>query len=145
MRWTMVSTAISLIAIFGATAATAREDTGKRFSLALDGAAEAPGPGDPDGTGMAILRINPGRGQLCFSLRVSGIGPATAAHVHEAPAGEPGPVVVGVTAPTSGSSEGCVDIDREQALEIIRAPEEYYINVHNTEYPAGALRAQLDQ
>lgn len=143
MHWMIVSTAVSLAAILGATAVSAREDTGKSFSLTLEGAAEAPGPGDPDGTGTATIRINPGREQLCFNLSVSDIAPATAAHVHEAPVGEPGPVTVGLAPPTGGTSNGCVTIDREEALEIIRNPEDYYVNVHNAEYPAGALRAQL--
>lgn len=145
MHWMIVSTAVSLAAILGATAVSAREDTGKSFSLTLEGAAEAPGPGDPDGTGTATIRINPGREQLCFNLSVSDIAPATAAHVHEAPVGEAGPIVVGLAPPTGGTSDGCTAVDREVALEIIRNPEDYYVNVHNAEYPPGALRAQLNQ
>ena len=142
MRW-IITTAALAAAVIGTTAATAREDSGKRFRVTLQGEVEVPVAGDPDGTGSATVRINPGRGQLCYSLRVSDIQPATAAHLHEAPAGSAGGVVVELNAPTGGSSQGCIAISRDQAREIMRDPADYYINVHNVEYPGGAVRAQL--
>ncbi len=118
---------------------------GRPLSATLTGASEVPGPGDPDGSGMGMVRVNPGRGQVCYQLTVSGIAPATAAHIHEAPAGQAGPVAVGLAAPTSGSSSGCVSIDRKLAIDIIQNPEQYYVNVHNAEFPAGAVRGQLSR
>ena len=101
---------------------------------------------DPDGSGTASIRLNLGQGEVCFNLTVSGIAPATAAHIHVAPAGVAGPVVVGLTAPTSGSSNGCISgVDRDLIKAIIQNPEQYYVNVHNTEYPAGAVRGQLSK
>ncbi|MDQ3004144.1 MAG: CHRD domain-containing protein [Chloroflexota bacterium] len=121
-------------------------DGGRKFTTTLTGAAEVPGPGDPDGSGTATLRLNPGQGEVCFDLAVSDIAPATAAHIHVAPAGVAGPVVVGLTAPTSGSSSGCISgVDRDLIKAIIQNPEQYYVNVHNTEYPAGAVRGQLSK
>jgi hypothetical protein len=116
---------------------------GRPFSTTLAGAAEVPGPGDPDGSGSAVLTFNPGQQQVCFELTASGIEPATAAHIHEAPAGVAGPVVVGLQPPTSGSSIGCVQADRDLIADIIKNPEEYYVNVHNAPFPAGAVRGQL--
>jgi hypothetical protein len=123
------------------------DDGGRKFTAVMTGAQEAPGPGDEDGIGFATLRLNPGTGQVCFDIRVENITlPATGAHIHEAPVGEPGPIVVGLTAPDeSGSSSGCVEADREEILEIIRTPEDYYINVHNSDFPGGAVRAQLSK
>ena len=124
------------------------DDGGRRFTVELTGAQEAPGPGDPDGTGLAVLRLNPGQGQVCFDISVENITlPATAAHIHEAPAGSPGPVVVPLTAPDeSGSSSGCVEVDREEILEIIRQPEDYYVNVHTLpDFGPGAVRGQLSR
>lgn len=143
MRSTRLIAGILSGAIFAAAPLAAQDNSGKPFTVALEGEVEVPVPGDPDGTGTATIRINPGQGQLCYSLRVSGIAPATAAHIHEAPAGSAGPVVVGLQAPSNGSSSGCVAIDREEALDIIRSPEDYYVNVHNAEFPGGALRGQL--
>ena len=45
--------------------------------------------------------------------------------------------------PANGSSQGCVAVTRELALEIIRRPADYYVNVHNQPFPGGALRGQL--
>jgi len=72
--------------------------------------------------------------------------PATAAHLHEAPATTAGPIVVTLAPPTSGSSSGTVqDVDRELAKESckILIPDNYYVNVHNADYPVEALRGQL--
>lgn len=117
---------------------------GRPLSTQMTGAAEAPDPGDPDGTGTASITVNPGQGEVCFELTVADIEPATAAHIHVGPVGVAGPVVVALTAPTDGSSSGCVDgVARELAKDLIQNPEAYYVNVHNAEFPAGAVRGQL--
>jgi hypothetical protein len=116
---------------------------GRPLTTTLTGAAERPNPGDPDGVGSATLRVNPGQGEVCYTLKVSGIAPAAAAHIHVAPAGSAGPVVVHLNAPTDGTSSGCADISRALAKALIQTPENYYVNVHNAEFPGGALRGQL--
>ena len=116
---------------------------GRPLSTELTGAAEAPGPGDPDGSGTAEITVNPGLGEICYELEVSGIAPATAAHIHEAPAGEPGPVVVPLAAPTGGSSSDCVSVSRDLAKDILKNSSDYYVNVHNADFPRGAVRGQL--
>jgi len=119
------------------------EDGGRKLQTSLTGAAEVPGPGDPDGSGTATVTVNPGQRQICYTITVSNIDPARAAHIHEAPAGVAGPVLVTLLAPAIGSSSGCVTVTRELALEILKDPEDYYVNVHNAAYPAGAVRGQL--
>jgi hypothetical protein len=120
---------------------------GRPFTTTLTGAAEVPGPGDPDGSGTASLTLNPGLEQVCFELSVSGIGlPATGAHIHVGTADVAGPVVVPLAAPdASGTSSGCVHADRDLILAILQNPEGYYVNVHSTEFPAGAVRGQLSR
>ena len=112
------------------------------FTILL-GENEAPDPGDPDGFGFASITLVQSQGLVCFGLSATGIAPATASHIHEAPAGEPGPVVVPLVPPTDGGSGGCVSADPAVIGEIIANPENYYVNVHNVDYPAGALRGQL--
>lgn len=100
--------------------------------------------GDPNGRGEAYV-FSTGGGVVCYVVEVAKIAPATAAHIHEAPAGENGPVVVTLSPPTDGTSAGCVDTgDADLAADItLRESENYYVNVHNDRYPGGAVRGQL--
>ena len=133
---------IGLLAAF-AWLGSLSAQSGRPLSADLLGVNEVPLPGDPDGSGTATITVNPGQGEICYELTVEGIAPATLAHIHEAPAGVAGPVKVTLTPPTSGASSGCVAVDRELALDILTNPEQYYVNVHNLDFPGGALRGQL--
>jgi hypothetical protein len=119
------------------------DDGGRPLTATLLGANETPGPGDPDGTGVAWMTLNQGQGEICYMLSVSGVDPIVAAHIHVGAAGSAGPVVAPLTPPTSGESAGCATVDRELIKAIRQNPGGYYVNVHNPAYPAGALRGQL--
>ncbi|MEJ7819820.1 MAG: CHRD domain-containing protein [Rubrobacteraceae bacterium] len=138
----------ALVVMSGAAVAktvVAGIEGGRLLTASLTGANEVPGPGDPDGTGTAVVSVKPSAERLCFELSVDNIAPATAAHVHDGPAGVAGPVVVTLTPPSDGSSEGCVTADKTLLKDIKKNPTEYYVNVHNTEFPAGAVRGQLSR
>ena len=143
MKFATILPMIAASALLGSASVHAAEDAGARFTATLTGASEVPGPGDPDGMGTATIRVNSGRGQVCYTISVNGIEPARMAHIHEGAAGASGPVVVGLMAPTNGTSQGCASITRELAKEIIKNPSDYYVNVHNASFPAGAVRGQL--
>jgi len=145
IRTFVVCLAAGLLTALTVAAVAVAADGGRPLATTLTGAAEVPGPGDPDGSGTASIRLNPGQGEVCFELTVSGIAPATAAHIHIGPAGVAGPVVVGLAPPTSGTSSGCVSADPTLIKAIIQNPEQYYVNVHNAEFPAGAVRGQLSK
>lgn len=139
----LVSTAaLTALPAVGAVGAPA-DGTGRPLTIELTGTAERPGPGDPDGSGTAYLRLNPGQEQICYALEVSGIAPAVAAHIHVAGPDEPGPVVVPLDPPASGTSSGCADVDRDLVTAILKDPGGYYVNVHTADFPAGAVRGQL--
>ena len=95
------------LALVGWVQAVSAADGGRPFATTLSGAAEVPGRGDPDGSGTATLTVNPGRGEICFTLTVAGVAPSTAAHIHVGAAGVAGPVVVPLVPPTSGTSSAC--------------------------------------
>jgi len=137
-------TASALLA--SAAMAQQTEHGGKPITVQLTGAAEAPTPGDPDGTGTATLRFNPGQAQICYELKVKGIDTANAAHIHIGPAGKAGDVAVPLEAPNAeGTSKGCATVDRQVLKQIMDDPSGYYVNVHNAKFPNGALRGQLTQ
>lgn len=139
-----LATSFAAAAAMIATAALAQPvQGGAKFKTTLTGAAEVPGPGDPDGRGEAEIIINPGKSQICWVLNVRDIEPASAAHIHIGLAGIAGDVVLGLSAPTNGDSEGCETVPRSLADAIRKSPASYYVNVHNATYPAGAVRGQL--
>jgi hypothetical protein len=117
----------------------------------LVGSNEVPGPGDPDGAGVATVEVAPRSRVLCFSIAVEGIAlPATAAHVHVGEAGVAGDPVVTLEPPVAfgsgaaGTSAGCLTgLSKRLLKAIVADPAGYYVNVHNAEFPDGALRGQL--
>jgi hypothetical protein len=130
--------ALSLVLVMAVGVAFAGNGGAPRVTT-LSGAEEAPGPGDPDGSGIAAIRLNVGQERVCWEISYEGIEPARAAHIHRAPAGSSGGVVV----PLDPNQDGCTWADGDLIQEIIDYPDRFYVNVHNAEYPAGALRGQL--
>jgi len=130
------------VALVAAAASPAAAASGRKLSTVLTGAAEV-GGGDPDGTGVAALRVNPGTGQICYTITVANLDPVSAAHIHNAPVGVNGPIVVPLTAPTTGTVSACTTADPLLARDIVRHSENYYVNVHTTAFPGGAVRGQL--
>lgn len=121
---------------------------GSPLATDMTGAEEAPGPGDADASGHVSLTLNQGTGTVCFDASWADIdGTVVAAHIHPAPAGVPGPVAVPLFEGTfagTDSVSGCVTgVDSELVKAIRKSPEQYYVNVHSTVFPAGAIRGQL--
>ena len=146
--------AIALVASVGlllASVVTASAATGGvPFTVELTGEAEVSpttgelNAGDLDGSGIARLTVNPGTGEVCWTIEVTGVEPITEAHIHKAPSNTNGPVVVPFE---PDYSAGCTEVSRELALDIVLHPSSYYVNVHNEEFPRprGALRGQLNR
>ena len=121
--------------------------SGAPLVATLKGASEVPAANDPAAGGTALIRLNPGQRTVCFDISWSKVpGTVQHAHIHKAPAGTAGPIVVplfnGSFAGTASDS-GCVSADRALINAIIDNPGSYYVNIHSTVYPAGAARGQL--
>ena len=140
----------------------AADNGGKPFRLALSGANEfnaAGAPINPHGDadrGSITLRLNPGQEEVCWTVGpitlTAGDALPSVAHIHQAPAGVAGPVVVdlfGGSAPVPApaaypTDTTCVPASRERIKAMIHDPAAYYVNLHNAQHPGGVMRAQLD-
>jgi CHRD domain len=138
------------VAAIGPSGALADEKTAT-FTIQLSGAAEvcpiASGTCGGPGTGTATITVDRNARTVCYSITTQNVAlPLLAAHIHEAPVGVAGPVVVPLfTSPVnSAATSGCVtDVNKNLLKNILRNPEEYYVNVHNAPFPNGAVRGQL--
>ena len=110
------------------------------FSTSLTGEAEAPGPGDPDGTGLAAVMFDDVASTVDWDISVANIGPVILDHIHVGPAGTAGPIVIDFSGNLIGSG---LAVDAGLLADILAAPANYYVNVHTAEFPAGAIRGQL--
>jgi hypothetical protein len=141
----------TLLLIGAAGAATAG---GRPLSTELSFAQEVsatgvPDQGEPGATGHADLTFNPGQGEVCFHITVSGLtSQVTRAHIHQAAAGVNGPIVIDffnlqpLGVPGNEFSD-CVPASREKILELFHNQAGFYVNVHSVNKPGGAVRGQL--
>lgn len=116
------------------------------------GANEVPPPGDPDGFGMASVTfdLTATTPNVCWDLSYGNLtGTPAAAHIHAGASGTAGPVVIGLTPFTTLTSTGasaCRDLTAGEATiaaDIVANPQNFYTNVHTSDFPGGAIRGQL--
>ncbi len=122
----------------------AQDHGGRPLTAQLSGDNVVPGPGDSAGTGTATITLNPGQGEITYNISVSNVDNITGIHIHKADSSSSGPVVVPFTSTgeLSGTASG---VDKELMQDILKNPSGYYIQIHSTEYPAGAIRGQLSK
>ena len=94
------------------------------------------------GSGSFTAMIRIGRGELCYTLTVSGLTNVTAAHIHRVSTDA---IVIPLTAPTTGSSAGCTDAAKALLQEIVRDPQAFYVNVHTQSHPNGQIQGKLNR
>lgn len=119
-------------------AASAVSVGGRPFYADLTGEAEIP-DADLDGTGSARVTINPAKHEVCWTQTWANIATPTAAHIHVGDATTVGgPVVL-----LDPIASGCRFVSPEVANAIWADPAGYYVNIHNADFPNGAIRGQL--
>lgn len=132
---------------------------GRKFTTPMTGAEECtnaglcgpPNTGDPDGSATGSITVNVGQDRVCWEFTsVTNLAPVNRGHIHKAPAGSNGGIVVdffNVASGTQGPLTGCTTtpLGKELLLDIIRNPSAYYLNLHNADFPAGAVRGQLEK
>lgn len=150
----LVSIAASTALIGSALWAAPVAEGGRKFDQPMNGQQEVSGTppnvtfavGDPDGSGTAKITLNHGQGRVCWEITVDAIATPTRGHIHEAAAGTNGPIRV--TFFETGQPvdlEGCTNVGRARIKDIIQNPQNYYANIHNATFPAGAIRGQLSK
>jgi hypothetical protein len=114
-----------------------------RFDVELSGAEVVPGPGSASGSGAVTMQVSAG-GEACATLDLNGLSGVTGVQVRAGPASSSGPVAIDLG--ISGTqSFGCVNGEDGAAIELIRSPEDFYLQVETASHPAGALRGQVAQ
>jgi hypothetical protein len=138
---------LSLALVAGPLAAPADANSSNHNNLAafMTGAQEVPAnSGDPNGSGVALFDLKPQMGRVCYVIWVHDIdGAVTGAHIHVGRSGHEGPVVVDLMPPIHGASVGCSRIGRRLAFQLWFDSTRFYVNIHSTAYPDGAIRGQL--
>ena len=152
-----IVTAAAVLSLIWLCAGTSAAD--ELFKATLSGDEEVP-PVSTDTSGRAFLRLNNSETAIEFQLHVSdGIG-ITQSHIHCAPAGVPGPIVVFL----AGLHAAGLDVDGKwissasftdasivntacgatiaELAEAMRAGDTY-VNVHSLEVPSGVVRGQI--
>ena len=154
--------AIGVATLFGVGAvggmAAAHGDS-TRLRADLSGANELPAA-DPDGDGRAKVELFVEAGEVCFSVRFDDTGTPNRGHIHVGASNVNGGIVVPLfelVTPANPSTdprndelesrrrlEDCVPADRAVLAAIEANPSGYYVNLHNSRFPGGAIRGQLD-
>lgn len=112
------------------------------FVGVLNGANEAPGPGDADGFGLAGFRFE--GTSVTYNLMVKNIAAPNASHIHRGAAGVAGPPVITLASSfPNNSASGTANASAALIDEIRHNLSGFYVNVHNADFPNGAVRAQL--
>jgi hypothetical protein len=132
------------------------------FSISATGAKEVnaagtPNQGDPDGSAIGTLQLDNGTGSgttgfALFNINLSNLDPGTidltGHHIHQAPATTTGAIVVSFGDPDSIRSGNLLSgtitgLPAATITAIFADPSAFYYNVHNSVFPAGAVRDQL--
>lgn len=97
------------------------------------------------GSGTFVARSNIGQGRICWKLTVTGLADVTAAHIHYGTGPNANQIAVPLALPTpfTGTATGCSDAARALVKQILVSPGNFYVNVHTTTFPNGAIAGTL--
>lgn len=162
LRILLVVTVVALLA-FGGVALASRGGSSKRveFEAQLRGRNEVPTPVDTRTRGEANFVVKGGDVRYEVEIkRAENILGAAGAHIHCAPEGANGPVVVFLAGPIAGGLDGSFEIEGTFDVDNIVDPTcgttiaelvqsmkdgQAYVNVHSTQNPMGEVRGQIEK
>jgi parallel beta-helix repeat protein/predicted outer membrane repeat protein len=122
------------------------------FTAAMDGTQPVPPSGSP-ATGSATLMLSPDQTTLSFGLTFANLeSPPMAAHLHNAPAGQNGPIATDVNGDNIELANLPQDTSDTVAPQTFTVNDPFvsqllqgniYANVHTAAFPEGEIRGQL--
>ena len=123
------------------------------FAALMLGDYEVGTEGDPDGTGsLAFIAPPTDNGEWCINFEAQDLGEITGAHVHIGVAGVNGGILLDLDISGVPQVPGwhnlkvlmkCIAVPAEVQDAIVADPGGHYVNFHTDEYPAGAVRGQI--
>ena len=142
-----------VVATSALVAAAPVAEGGRKFTTMMTGQAEIVGgalTADLYAGGTVRVFVNPGQRRVCWEFEdLVNVDPMISnAHIHPGEIDETGPPVVHFFNGTANVDlEGCTasNLDRRLLVDIIQNPQNYYVNLHTTVYPGGAIRGQLSK
>lgn len=158
MRKSLICGMIALFSLIFATTAFAASNS--RFDTDLKGSEETP-PVSTTMTGDARFKYEERDNTMAFRLKVRNGNDVTMAHLHCAPKGQSGPIVVTLFGMIPGGFDvngeladftihdanivqgACPGISNVQTLAQAIRDGKIYVNVHTVAHPNGEIRGQL--
>lgn len=150
-KWLLTVVAAAVLGV-PAGSAFAQAQT---FIINANGAQERPAAGDPDGSAVGTLMLDPGTGgntgSVTFNLALANLEyPLTAYHIHTGAAGASGSPLINFGNPEalrsgdtlSGTISG---LSTANINTVLGNPAGYYLNIHNGPFGGGAVRDQLPE
>jgi hypothetical protein len=132
--------AIALAAAVGLLASCQSMSMSGSEQVSLTGANEVPSV-QTGASGSGTVTIKDDR-SVSAKITTTGMTP-TAAHIHEAAAGQNGPVIVPFTKTADNTFEAPAGAKLTEAQYASYKAGKLYVNVHSAANPGGEIRAQL--
>ncbi len=126
---------------------TASVAFGQTLGAVLTASQEVP-PTTTTGFGNATVTFDSTRSNITVTITVANLGAAiNNFHIHEGAAGVAGPVIINLIGLggvfVNGTMTVTVPVPADVALRMVQNPANFYVNVHTTQFPGGAVRGQL--
>ena len=98
-----------------------------------------------EGAGSFAAQSNVGQGRICWRITVTGLTDVTAAHIHYRTGLKARQIAVPLALPMpfQAPTTGCTNVPRALLRQIVMHPGGFYVNVHTTTYPEGAITGML--
>jgi hypothetical protein len=123
IRAVLTGGVVAALLVIGAPPASADQE--RVYVAEMTGAQVLPDPGDPDGTGTAVITTDSKAGTLCATIHTEN--------------------VLSAAETTNPDFEGCRSASSDLIKLIRKFPERFYVQLHTFAFSDGAIRGQLTE